>query len=101
MESKSSASRAFVWPVSTLGRAVSVMIPPSLWVAVDIPGRLAKAWHVPVLPDPGQCWSRRRAGDHGVAVAQSDTHGEFLLGSPRHQALRTMPGHFGNRVQTG
>src|SRR5689334_23382338 len=41
-----------MWPVSALGRSVSVMIPPSLWVVVDIPGRLAKAWHVPVPPDP-------------------------------------------------
>src|SRR5690349_1542647 len=29
--------------------------PPSLRVAVGIPGRLAKAWHVLVPPGPGQC----------------------------------------------
>src|SRR5215468_5898323 len=83
MESKSSASRTLVWPVSALGRSVSVMIPPSVWVAVDIPGRLAKAWHVPGPPDPGQGWSRGRARDHGASVAQSHTHGKFLSPAPR------------------
>jgi hypothetical protein len=37
----------------------------------------------PAPPDPGQCWSRRRARDHGVSVAQSDTHGKLLSSAPR------------------
>src|SRR5215831_16007206 len=101
MESKSSASRTLVWPVSTLGRAVSVIIPPSLWVAVDIPGRLAKAWHVPVPPDPGQCGSHGRARDHGVSVAQSHTHGNSSPRLPTAPSTWDHARSFGNRVETG
>jgi hypothetical protein len=35
-----------------------------------------------VPPDPGQCWSRGRARDHGVSVAQSHPHGKLLSSAP-------------------
>jgi hypothetical protein len=64
-----------VWPVSVVGRSVSVMVPPSLRVVVDIPGRLAKAWHVPVPPDHGRAdLALLQRGLRVLAIAQRGKH---------------------------